>query len=1057
MRYLIVLLSFAGSLAAQTFRGSISGNVVDSTGAAIPEASVKAQNNATGLTRETLATATGDFTLADLPLGIYTVTVSKQGFQTTVVKDAEVAVSRVTNIPVKLGVAQQASMIEVAATAATLETTSTALANVIGPQMVDDMPLNGRDFRQMLKMAPGVNPTNNSVNGMRTSGNNYQIDGADNNDAFHNTSAVNQGGVSGIAGTLLPIEAIDQFAVVTNASADQGRNGGSNVNLVIKSGTNEFHGSAYYFNRREALASLTPFQAPGSKKRVIRNDQYGFSIGGPVVKNKLFFFATGEAQDAIAAFSALGTHPSSAWVTQARGVLSRYGVAESPLASAVLRAWPSRFDALPASVNNLLAADQNVYDSYNGIAKVDWNITEKHTVAMRYFGGTGKQAASVSGGLYSEYYQVAPSRMHNVSVVANSTLTPRMVNQLILGTNYFLQVFNDQDTSFNPVAVGLNTGVTEPSLIGTPSLRITNFAGAGFTNPLGRIDTTGHITDSLSVTTGRHQLKFGAEYRRAHLDVFYDTNKRGTFTWDGTRGPWATDPTVSAPLRSLADFLAMRPTNNAGASIVRGQLQRDYRQNSLDWWVHDNFQVTPKLNLNFGVRWTYHGPLYDTKNSITTFVPGTPTGLATVNDLGSLYPKDWNNFAPRFGFAYTPERNGRTVIRGGWGIFYDVPPLNFIVANTAPGNGGAAGVNANPGGPEPVFSVNLNNQNVQIQPGVPIFGTANPTPPFGVHSMSQNFRTPYVQNYNLNVQHQLSNSVLVQTGYVAMTGRKLSIPINVNAPIPGTTGALQSRRPFNGQYPLLAAINEIQSIGNAQYHSWQSSIRVTRWKNFNINGNYTYGAQRDNGTDVRNVLPANSYNLRAEESFGGVDIRHVFTGFVTYDVPKFWDRARLLTQGWQVNSLMTFHSGTPLDLKAGVNRSQSFDNQDRIDLIRDPNIRLQDPTTPGGSRRYFDSAAFALPALGTFGNFTRNTLRGPGFNAVDFSIFKRTPITERIGTEFRMEVFNLFNRANFANPGTSFNAATSFGLITNTRNGGGAPGLGVGEPRNIQLALKLTF
>jgi hypothetical protein len=1050
------ILLLAASAMGQTFRGAISGNVLDASGAAVPEASVRATQEATGFVRETVTSSSGDYSLPDLPLGFYSIVITKNGFQTTKVDKVEVAVSRVTNLPVKLAVSSQATTVEISAAVATVETTSTTLANVVNPQMVQDMPMNGRDFRQMLKMAPGVNPLNNSVNGMRTSGNNYQIDGADNNDAFHNTSAVNQGGVAGIAGTLLPVEAIDQFAIATNASAEQGRNGGSNVNLVIKSGTNEFHGSAYYFNRREALASRTPFQRSTDPKRLVRNDQYGFSAGGRIIKNKLFFFTTGEAQEAVAGISVRETHPSTEWLTQARAVLQRFGVPESPLATRVLTAWPTRFNNLPAVANNFTASDTNVYDSYNGIAKVDYNITDKHSLAVRYYGGTGKQAASTGGtNVYREYFQVAPSRMHNVSVVANSTLSPRMFNNLILGTNYFLQVFNDQDTSFNPVALGLNTGVTEASLIGTPTLRITNFAGAGFTQPLGRIDTTGHITDNLSYTVGRHQMKFGADYRRAHLDVFYDTNKRGSFTWDGTAGPWAGDPSVSLPLRSLADFLAMRTTANNGATITRGQLQRDYRQNSFDWWVHDNFQVTRKLNVNFGVRYTYHGVLFDTDRTITNFIPGR--GFVTPGrDVDRLYPNDLNNFAPRLGLAYQPFGSGKTVIRAAWGIFYDAPPLNFIVANTGAVNGGAAGVHANPGGPEPVFNINLNSV-TQLVAGQPIFGTAAPRPPFGAYAINQDFRMPYVQNYNLNIQQQVFNGAIFQTGYVGSTGRKLSLMRNINAPIPGTTGALQARRPFNTQFPDLAAVNNLETIGNSQYNSWQNSLRITRWKGVMVNANYTWSRQMDNGTDVRNTLPANSYDLRREYGPGAIDVAHIFTGYTSYDLPTFLPAAKLLTQGWQFGALFQATTGTTIDVLAGVNRSNSFDNKDRVDVVSKPVTGVQAPAVEGGARRYFNADAFALPAIGTFGNIGRNALRGPGFAAVDFSIFKRTPITERLKTEFRIEIFNLFNQNNFANPGATLNTAASFGLITNTRNGGGAPGLGQGEPRNIQLALKLIW
>src|SRR5512133_1942941 len=241
------LFMFAAALSAQTFRGNITGVVTDSSGAAIAGASVSLGSPSTGLSRAVITNSQGQYLFPDLAVGQYTVTVSQPGFEARKIEHVEVAVSRTTNIDLQLGVAQQQQLVEVSASAATLETTSTALVAVVGTKTVADLPMNGRDFRQMIKLAPGVSPASTSVNGMRTSGNNYQIDGADNNDAFQNAAAVNQGGVAGIAGTLLPVEAIDQFSVVSNASADFGRNGGSNVNLVIRSGSNSFHGSAYYF------------------------------------------------------------------------------------------------------------------------------------------------------------------------------------------------------------------------------------------------------------------------------------------------------------------------------------------------------------------------------------------------------------------------------------------------------------------------------------------------------------------------------------------------------------------------------------------------------------------------------------------------------------------------------------------------------------------------------------------------------------------------------------------------------------------------------------------
>lgn len=1040
----LVLFLIATNLSAQTFRGAISGVVTDSSGATIAGASVKLDSAATGLSRVATSNGQGEYLFADLPVGFYTVTMTQSGFESRKFDRVEVAVSRTTNLDVRLGIAQQTQLVEVQASAATIETTSTALVSVVDTKTVADLPMNGRDFRQMIKLSPGVSPASTSVNGMRTSGNNYQIDGADNNDAFQNAAAVNQGGVSGIAGTLLPIDAIDQFAVQSNAGADTGRNAGSSVNLVIKSGTNVLHGSAYYFNRNEALAARSPFQSATSPKQVIRNNQFGFALGGPIQHNKTFYFINGESQLSIANNSILDTIPSDAWIASGKSVLAQYGVAVNPVSLNLLTIWPAATRTGAATTSNYLSNGKNEYNSFNGIIKLDHTFNEKHSISARYFGGTGTQTADV-GSHIRDFFQVAPSHMHNVSIVENAILTPTLVNQVTLGVNYFLQTFNDANTSFNPLALGLNTGVTDPTLIGAPKLTISGFDYVGATQPLGRIDTTGHITDNLTWSHGRHQMKLGAEFRRARLDVFYQINKRGSFTFDGTRGPWSADTTLSGNLRSIADFLAGYPSNSSGAVIVVGALQRDYYQNSFDWWVHDTVRVTPKLSLNFGVRYTYHGVLHDANNNVTTFVPDKGF-VGPGNGLDSLYPKDLNNFAPRMGFAWTPAKNGKTVIRGAYGIFYDVPALNFFTANTGLPNGGGAGINANPGGPNPVYTITA--RNVVFQQGVPVFGSAGPVPPYGAFGIDQNFRTPYVQNFNLNIQHQLSSSTMLQAGYVGSLGRKLAVLRDINQPINGV-------RPFATQYPTLATIDSVFSSANSNYSSLQTQLRQSLWKGLAATFNYTYGHAIDNTSDVRNTVPTNSYDLKNERGNSTFDIRHIVTSFVSYQIPgsKF---VPLLTKGWQVNSLITLHGGTPLNILAGTNRSGTGENRDRVDVVGDPFAGFSPTIANSLAIQYLNKAAFANPAVGTFGNIGRNALYGPGFGAMDFSVFKSTPITERIRAEFRVEIFNLTNRTNYANPNTTY-SSSSFGQITSTRNGGSAPGLGFGEPRNTQLGLKLVF
>lgn len=1056
----LLALAAVAPVAAQTFRGAVSGSVEDPSGAVLAEAKVVATNAATGFSRATVTGNGGDFSLPDLPTGTYSVIASKVGFAEQK-STLEVAVSRVTAVTFKLGLASQSSSVSVEASAGTIETLSTTLTGVVGTKTVSDLPMNGRDFRQMIKLAPGASSATTSINGGRVRGNNYMIDGADNNDGFQNAAAVNQGGVAGIAGTLLPVEAVDQFSVATNGSAEMGRNGGGIVNIVIKSGTNEIHGSAFYFNRNEYFAANTPLAPAGSKVRRVRSQQGGFSFGGPIIKNKTFYFLTGEYQIADASNATAVTTLSPAWIAQGQGILSAFGIPQNPVTAKLVTFWPERVRTGGAVVNNFFSTDPNTYDSYNGIAKIDHSFNSANSLSVRYYGGTGTQKAVVDSlAPFREYFQVAPSHMHNYAVALTSVLSPRMVNNMVLGANYFLQTFNDLDTSPNPASAGLNTGVTAPTLAGSPTIRVSGFSTAGATQPLGRIDTTGHVTDTLNWTVGKHQLKIGGEYRRALLDIFYNSGARGTFTFDGTRGPWATSAAYSSQQRALADFLAGYVTNASGATIVRAApgvsvkgsfLQRDYTQNSFDWFVHDNWQVTQSLAVNFGMRYSYLGPLGDKRQEITTFVPGLGI-LGPGRGLKTLYKRDVNNYAPRFGFAWQPLKGKATVIRGGYGIFYDVPAVAFFAANTGGGNGGAQGVNANPGGALPIYSLSA-PPSTNLQTGVDPWASAT-VPILGVLSVNQNLRTPYVQNLNFNVQQGLWKGGLLQAGYVSSLGRKLIYTRNINAAVPGA-GTVQSRRPYNSQYPTLGSINQIESGTSSSYHSMQMQVTQKMIQGLSATFNYTWSHAIDTASEARSVVPSFSANLGLDRGNSDFDTRHVVTTFVSWQVPTLLKKYQKLTGGWQLNALATAHTGLPILFRAGTDVNGDGDTFDRMNLVGDTFANLP-ANTSATNRVWVNRAAFAAAPAGTQGNLGRNAIFGPGFFSLDPSLFKEVAVTERFRVQLRFEVFNALNWTNFANPTTTFNSG-AFGTISNTRNGGGAPGLGFGEPRNAQVALKLLW
>ena len=410
---LLGLLTAAScTLHAQTFRGTISGTVTDVSGAAIPNAKVVATETSTGSVHQMVSTGAGEFSFTELPLGNYSVVVTSAGFATTTVQKVPVSAGVVYNLPVKLGLAQSAQTVEVSAAALSLDTTDTTQTTVLPTTTVQNTPMNGRDFTQLIAITPGFAGYAaggfGSVNGTRANQVNWQIDGSDNNDIWHNIPAVNQGGVSDIAGVTYPLDSIDEFSEQTQSGAAVGRNPGGTVNIVTKSGTNQFHGTVYYYNRNEALAKINPFTTPDPNtgalvKNELRNQQYGASIGGPILRKKVFFFANYEKQQFIIVEPTTSTEPSLAYQTRATALLNQYGVAVNPVQSTVLNTlFPSYALQGGANTGNYSNAAPITGYSYNGVVKLDWQINDKNHLAGRGFGGQGSQTAPV--GVNLPYY-----------------------------------------------------------------------------------------------------------------------------------------------------------------------------------------------------------------------------------------------------------------------------------------------------------------------------------------------------------------------------------------------------------------------------------------------------------------------------------------------------------------------------------------------------------------------------------------------------------------------------------------------------------------------------
>jgi hypothetical protein len=1079
---LLFVLSVGLPAMAQTYRGAINGTVTDPSGAVVPGAQVKATNKATGIEHATLSTSDGQFAFQDLPVGTYTVVVSAQGFPTFTVDDVLVAQGAIYTLPVTLKISQQATTVEVSAAALALDTTSETQTTLVAGGDLQNLPLNGRDFTQLIAVTPGFAGYSaggfGSLNGTRANQINWQIDGVDNNDLWHNIPAVNQGGVSGIAGIVLPIDAVDQFSVQTQAAPESGRNPGGTVDLALKSGGNDFHGSVYDYARNEAFAAASPFVTTKGENR---NQQYGFSFGGPFIKDRLFFFTTFEKQRFTIGLPGLATEPSAAYQTEALAELAKYGVAENPVSANLLaNLWPGYALTGPAAPNNYSSPDPEYGYSYNGLAKLDFKINDKNNVSFHYFVGQGNQVAPVGGTALSEaaselkpYYEVAPIHVSNYAAAWNSTVSSHISNQLLAGVNYFRQIFSDFDTSFNLASYGLNlyNGFDIP---GAPNIQITGFDGVGQTPPEGREDITGHLTDVVSYTTGKHQFRFGGEFRRAQLEEFYHRHALGSFVFDGSQGPWASDTTVSSNVLALADFLA---GDVSRASIAVGNPTRLVFVKTFALYAQDAWQLNQKLTVNYGLRWDYEGPLGDNQKDLSVFDPSAGGLVFQGAGLSSVYPKDYHNFSPRVGFAYKVGQKGDLVVRGGFGIYFDTPNLNPFLDNR-PANGAPNGLEGNPAGPSPVQTIPLND--FTIASGVPIFSpSATPCASgngcgqiYNIFSVSQNFRTPYNYNYNLQLEKTLGRALLLQLGYVGSAGHRLLTTEDINqtaisptlasnllnATTPAATAAaqaaLQATRPYYAQFPDFGIINQIETNGSSNYNSLQAILKVREWHRFTSQFTYTWGHALDDMTAYRGTLPQDSTDLKGDYGNSDFDTRQNFTGLLNYDLPNA-SRWKPLLNGWALSSLVSLHTGQPFTVFSSTDTTGTGEGEQRADQIAPAFAGVSHAFSASGVT-WINAAAFVNPAPGTLGTSPRNGYYGPGYASTDFSVVKNTKITERINTQFRIEMFNLFNRINLAPP--SGTVGSGLGITADTIGDyNGAPGIGPGEAFNIQLALKIIF
>src|SRR5262245_10132373 len=1044
-----LVAGFQTVLSAQTNSATLSGTVRDTNGAVVPDVVVTVSNKATGLKRQTTTGAGGLFTLPLLPPGAYSLRAERDGFAVIEIENIDLPVAGQVSRDVVLHVGAVRETVTVSEASPLLQTDTSTLAEVVNNTQVDLLPISGRDFRRLTVLLPGAAPRSQrgslgsfTVNGQREKANIFLIDGVDNNDSFRNQPSFNQGGVTGAPATLLPMDAVDEFSLQTQGAAEYGRNSGAIVNIVTKSGTNKFHGSAYDFLRNDNFDARNFFEGATNE---FRNNNFGGVLGGPIIQNRTFFFGGYEGQREFVFSPSVIRVPDAADLTTARTLNAAAGLQENNLSTSLLQFFPQP-NLNVTSGNNYSFAAPNTNNSDNVVAKVEHRFNDNYSLSGRYIFGDGKQVFPLTTGNGSPlpaYQTVVPTRIQLAGLNRAQVLSSQVVNETQIGYNRFVQSFTPLDADFDPASIGLVTGAKS-----LPTITITGFVplGAPTNVPRGRVSSAYQFVDNLTWSYRTHVFKMGGEYRRAIVNSFNDQLARGRLNFD-----------------SLADFLAGKIAP-AGTAVLRGATRRDTFSNNFGLFFQDDWKITTRLTLNLGLRYEFLGVFREEGDRLSNFLP--TRGLIRVGEpgLSRLYEPDYNNFAPRFGFAYDLTGRNRTILRGGYGLYYDTPSQDyFLLQGFQNGGPGSPALNPLPG--LGVFNLTFPaGATIPFGPNVPIFGAATgslPTANIPIFAVDLNLRTPYVHNYNLNLQHELRPGTVLQASYVGSSGVKLYRVRDLNQAGPGPAATRQQRRPFNGQFPEFSFINYLETSAHSNYNALQMTIKQRLVRGLNLFGTYTWSKSIDDASNgiysgTRGVsYPQDGYNLRAERAVSSFDLRHRATVNVTYELSFLphllasWPKR--LAEGWQLSGIYTGQSGLPITPFLSVDSSGTGELNDRPNLVGDPNAG---PRRPG---EWFNKAAFQPLFAGTFGNSGRNVIVGPNLHSVDLSVNKLTKVAEAASLQFRADIINVFNRANFSLPNVDFNSST-FGAISETPDvTAGNPRLGEGGPRVVQFGLKFIF
>ena len=1006
------LLATPPALAQST--ATLQGTVTDAKGAVLPNATVLARNRNTAAERTSQTDNDGNYQFAALPVGLYTVEVRITGFKTQVADQVTIEVARtvVQNFQMEIGALTE--QVLVSSDVPVIETTTTSVGTVINQRTVQEIPLNGRHFVDLGLLIPGsVTPPQNgfltaplrgqgsfafNTAGSREDTVNFMINGVNLNDMVQNQI------------TFQPsINTVQEFKVDNSTfSAEYGRNSGAIVNIATRSGTNEYHGEFFEFLRNEALDARNFFDA---RKPPFKRNQFGLNIGGPINlprfgeggpvfsykgKNQTFFFFSYEGLR-----QRQGLTLNSNVLTDAQRAL-----VSDPTVALLLPLIPR-----PTSVDVVNGVPVGRFAG-SGTAPVDidqWTGDVSHEFSAKdrlhgyyAFQRDRRGEPNLQGNTLPGFGDTRQSRRQIFTLNETHIFGPKLTNEARFGFNRINITFTP-NLQVNPRDFGIENGIDQD--IGLPQISITGFnfnigGPAGF--PQGRADTTLVVSDTLNYLRGNHSFKFGGEARRFYNNNF--TLDTGTFTF----------PNVNSFINGNANAFSVTLGDRSSAII----------QNALGFYVQDNYKVRPNLTLELGLRYDWNMTPTERFNRFVVFDPATRSLIQVGSGIDDVYEENNKNFQPRVGIAWDPFNDGKTSIRAAYAILTDQPVTNVVTPLTS-----------NPPLARPLTFTGL----IHFDDAEETAGLAGLAPSNVVHD----FDNAYTQSWNLNIQRELGRDLAVTIGYFGTKGTHLRISRNINQPINGV-------RPFPSvslSSPIRAGatlnnIVQIESGGNSSYNALWLTANKRLSRGLQFNASYTFSKSIDyNSLNSQGVVIQDSYNLRGSRGLSDYDARHRFVISGLYELPF---RGNALVEGWQLSTIVQLQSGNPVNIVVnnaaftGTNNTVRPDVTGPIEILGTPN-------------RWFDTSPFVVP-VGRFGNLGRNVVIGPGFNNTDFSVIKRTKLTETQLIEFRWEVFDLFNHANFGQPGRVVGTA-NFGQITNTRFATGDSG----SSRQMQFALKYKF